>query len=123
MCEVLCGGMDVERQHEWDSTHLRLPNLVVSAIHLQLPQQSSNGLPAGLDVPGQQHLELLCEVLARGREGQCKPLGSCSSFMSRARFPLLRVLLRDLGPYDAGTAGMELRPHTCSVNPTPKLTF
>lgn len=57
---------------ECEGAYLCLPNLVVLPVHLQLLQQGSNGLPTGLDVLGQQHLELLCEVLACGREGQYK---------------------------------------------------
>lgn len=69
---------------ECDGAYLRLPNLVVLSVHLQFLHQGSNGLPTGLDILGQQHLELLREVLACGREGQCKSLGSCSHSMSRA---------------------------------------
>lgn len=70
------------------STHLRLPDLVVPAIDLQLLQQGSDGLPAGLHILGQQDLELLREVLAcvgkdsvstleaavTSRQGQVPPL-------------------------------------------------
>lgn len=83
--EVLPGckwGGNGSQEH--DGAYLRLSNLVVLPVHLQLLQQGSNGLPTGLDILGQQHLELLREVLACGRKGQCKPFGSCSHSMSRA---------------------------------------
>lgn len=99
------------------STHLRLPDLVVPAIDLQLLQQGSDGLPAGLHILGQQDLELLREVLACGREGQCKHLGGCSHFTAGPG-PLPCVLvLRNLGPCEVTQLGWTSGPRH------PKLTF
>lgn len=45
------------------SPDLGLPDLVVPLVHVHLFQQGRDNLPAGLGVLGQQHLELLCEIL------------------------------------------------------------
>lgn len=48
---------------------LGLSDLVAPLVDVHLLQQSRDDLPAGLGVLGQQHLELLCEVLRDfGRE-------------------------------------------------------
>lgn len=119
-----CGVLREVSGHTWvewvwdgsckcGSTHLRLPDLVVPAIHLQLPQQGSNGLPAGLDILGQEHLELLREVLAQVGKDSVSTVGGCSYFMSRARFPLLVLVLQVLGPVpcELGTAGPHLQTY------------
>lgn len=115
--EVLPGSTWVRKgSQDCDGAYLCPPNLVVLSVYLQLLQQGSNGLPTGLDILGQQHLELLREVLARGREGQCKHLGSRSHSMSRAnQVPSLVCSAKK--PYEVGTAGVEPRSQVCSAPP------
>lgn len=57
------------------SPDLGLPDLVVPLVHVHLFQQGKNDLPAGLGVLGQQHLELLCEILCDF--GQEKRISEC----------------------------------------------
>lgn len=47
---------------------LGLPDLVAPLVYVHLLQQGRDDLPAGLGILGQQHLELLREIL--GDDGQ-----------------------------------------------------
>ena len=59
------------------SPDLGLPDLVAPLVYVHLFQQGRDDLPAGLGVLGQQHLELLCEIL--GDWGQEKRISAeCS---------------------------------------------
>lgn len=104
------------------SPHLGPPDLVVPAIHLQLPQQGSDGLPAGLDIPGQQHLELLCEVLARGRKDNVSTSAaaatSCAHVQGQPGHFLVCAAKR---PRAVGTAGVNLGPATLRPTLLPNL--
>lgn len=68
------------------SPDLGLPDLVAPPVYVHLLQQGRDDLPAGLGVLGQQHLELLREIL--GDSGQEKKISvECVRHQERVRCP------------------------------------